>query len=86
MGAQGAQQPITAGSGQFHDCRFHHLGGSGLDLADAHGCAVEGCLFHDISGSGIQIGIFSDPMTTTDHNNTGPGHLGALRRPSHFPQ
>lgn len=27
-------------------------------------------MFHDISGSGIQIGLFSDPLTTTDHNNT----------------
>ena len=50
----------------FTECRFEHLGATGLDFREAS-CQdrVEGCLFHDIAGSGLMAGKFSDPGIET---------------------
>lgn len=44
----------------FINCRFVHLGSSGLDYEwGTLGGTVEGCLFRDIAGNGIVTGSFS---------------------------
>ncbi len=41
----------------FRDCRFEHLGGSGVRLGEAtRECALERCTVRDVSGNGIGIG------------------------------
>ena len=48
---------------RFEDCRFSHLGGSGLWMgAGSVDCQVSGCHFEDISGNGIMIGEGRDRM------------------------
>ena len=44
----------------FEQCRFEHLGGSGLDYVEGcHGGAVTHCTFNDIAMNGIVVGSFS---------------------------
>jgi hypothetical protein len=46
---------------KFINCRFLHLGGSGILLGTGTvGCQISGCLFEDISGNGIMIGEGND--------------------------
>lgn len=45
----------------FKNCRFRHLGATGLDYVTAVcGSTVEGCTFDDIGGTALQIGTFPD--------------------------
>lgn len=45
----------------FRNCRFSHLGATGLDYVTAvSGSSVTGCSFTDIGGTAIQIGTFPD--------------------------
>lgn len=44
----------------FEDCRFEHLGSTGLDYEwGTYGGTVRNCLFRDIAGNGIVTGSFS---------------------------
>ena len=44
----------------FEDCRFEHLGSTGLDYEwGTYGGTVRNCLFRDIAGNGIVAGSFS---------------------------
>ena len=44
----------------FEDCRFEHLGGSGLDyVVGCKGGKVSGCIFRDIAMNGVVVGSFS---------------------------
>ncbi|MBS1654165.1 MAG: right-handed parallel beta-helix repeat-containing protein, partial [Bacteroidetes bacterium] len=53
-----------ANSIRFNNCRFEHLGSTGLDMHLAvHNSFVEGNLFKDISGNGMLLGEYSDPAT-----------------------
>jgi len=46
----------------YVNCKFVHLGGSGLDYVDASSMdLVQGCLFEDIGSNGIQCGRFNVP-------------------------
>jgi len=50
----------------FLNCRFVHLGGSGLDYVEATFMdLVQDCLFEDIGSNGIQCGRFSAPGMET---------------------
>lgn len=45
----------------FDNCRFEHMGATGLDLVKGcHADTVRGSLFKDIGGTGIQLGIYSE--------------------------
>lgn len=45
----------------FEDCRFEHLGSTGLDYQrGTHYSSIRGNLFKDICGTGLQTGVFSD--------------------------
>ena len=45
----------------FENCRFQHLGSTGLDYKrGTHDDEIKGNLFKDISGSGILAGVFAD--------------------------
>ena len=44
----------------FEECRFEHLGGSGLDYVEGcHGGTVTHCTFTDIAMNGLVVGSFS---------------------------
>ena len=44
----------------FEECRFEHLGGSGLDyVVGCKGGKVSGCMFSDIAMNGLVVGSFS---------------------------
>jgi len=50
----------------FEDCRFEHLGSTGLDYKrGTHHNEIKGNLFKDIGGSGILVGTFSDESFET---------------------
>jgi hypothetical protein len=51
----------------FINCRFTHLGGSGLRIGrNCGGCLVSGCYFADISGNGIMVGEGNDRIVDGD--------------------
>ncbi len=51
----------------FKNCRFSHLGESGLWFAkNCFHCGVSRCLFEDIGGNGIMIGTHDGENTATD--------------------
>lgn len=50
----------------FENCRFKHLGFSGLDyVSGTNGGIVENCIFTDIAGNGLVTGSFSPPALET---------------------
>ena len=56
----------------FKDCRFEHLGATGLDYVEGvRGGLVEGCLFRDIAGNGLVVGSFS-PAAHETHRPYDP--------------
>ena len=56
----------------FKDCRFEHLGATGLDYVEGvRGGLVEGCLFRDIAGNGLVVGSFS-PAAHETHQPYDP--------------
>jgi hypothetical protein len=59
----------------FEDCRFEHLGGSGLDyIVGCHGGTVSHCVFTDIAMNGLVIGSFS-PEGLETHLPYAPADL-----------
>ena len=73
----------------FSDCRFEHLGGSGLDfVVGCHGGTVKHCTFTDIAMNGLVIGSFS-PEGLETHLPYAPADLrevcsGQTIEQSHF--
>ena len=58
--ADAAVELRNAENVNFDDCRFEHLGGSGLDyVTGCHGGAVTHCTFTDIAMNGYVCGSFS---------------------------
>lgn len=56
-----AVETVWADNCSFINCRFSHLGGSGLWIgAGTVNCLVSDCQFEDISGNGIMIGEGND--------------------------
>jgi len=50
----------------FENCRFEHLGFSGLDYSyGTKGGKVENCIFNEIAGNGLVAGSFSPPSFET---------------------
>jgi len=59
----------------FKDCRFEHLGGSGLDYVEGcHGGTVTNCTFTDIAMNGLVVGSFS-PEGLETHRPYQPADL-----------
>lgn len=59
----------------FINCRFTHLGSTGLDYEyGTQGGLIEGCLFHDIAGNGIVTGSFS-PASHETHIAYDPADI-----------
>jgi len=57
---------IASGNIDFENCRFEHLGSTGLDYVSGNnGAKVYGCLFRDIAGNGLLLGSFSPPSLET---------------------
>jgi hypothetical protein len=51
-----------ANSIDFENCRFEHLGSTGLDyVSGAQGGTVSACTFRDIAGNGLVAGTFDAP-------------------------
>ena len=58
--APAAVEVLHADNVNFDECRFEHLGGSGLDyVTGCHGGTVSRCLFRDIAMNGFVCGSFS---------------------------
>lgn len=56
-----AVQALYVDHVSFDNCRFEHMGATGLDFVKGcHADTVRGSLFKDIGGTGIQLGTFSD--------------------------
>lgn len=62
VGRPAAAVSISNTSGiAFEDCRFEHLGSTGLDfVTGVNGAVVRGSVFNDIGGNGILAGYFGD--------------------------
>lgn len=57
---------IASGNIDFENCRFGHLGSTGLDYVSGNnGGKVGSCLFRDIAGNGVLVGSFSPPSLET---------------------
>ena len=58
--ADAAVELRYAENAHFEDCRFEHLGGSGLDfVVGCHGGTTTNCTFSDIAMNGLVVGSFS---------------------------
>ncbi len=61
-----AIQVIASGNIGFENCRFEHLGSTGVDYVSGNtGGKVSSCLFRDIAGNGMLVGSFSPPSLET---------------------
>jgi hypothetical protein len=67
LGRPSAAVTVTGANNiDFENCRFEHLGYSGLDyISGARGGKVEGCTFRDIVGNGLVVGSFSPTSLET---------------------
>ena len=67
LGRPAAAVTVTGANNiDFENCRFEHLGYSGLDyISGARGGKVEGCTFRDIVGNGLVVGSFSPASLET---------------------
>jgi len=67
LGRPAAAVTVTGANNiDFENCRFEHLGYSGLDyISGARGGKVEGCTFRDIVGNGLVVGSFSPTSLET---------------------
>lgn len=62
VGRPAAGVSVSNASGiTFEDCRFEHMGSTGLDFADGvKHAVVKGSVFNDIGGNGVLAGFFGD--------------------------